>query len=45
MLWTNSTTLITSNLRVIRNARQFYHALSHVVMVQCRNVGVTLLTP
>ncbi|MDH6017703.1 DUF3265 domain-containing protein [Vibrio splendidus] len=45
MLWTNSTTLITSNLRVIRNARQLYYALSLVIMVQCGSVGVALLTP
>ncbi|EHY0994015.1 DUF3265 domain-containing protein [Vibrio vulnificus] len=36
---------LTSNLRVIRNALHFYYALSHVVMVQCRHVGVALLTP
>ncbi|EHH1173996.1 TPA: DUF3265 domain-containing protein [Vibrio parahaemolyticus] len=45
MLWTNSTTLITNNLRVIRNARQFYYAFSYVIMAQCRSVGVALLTP
>ncbi|HCE3278423.1 DUF3265 domain-containing protein [Vibrio europaeus] len=45
MLWTNSTTLITNNLRVIRNAWQLHYALSLVIMVQCCSVSVALLTP
>ncbi|WMN65241.1 DUF3265 domain-containing protein [Vibrio parahaemolyticus] len=36
---------ITKRLRVIRNAWNFYYALSLVVKVQCRSFCIALLTP
>ncbi|EGQ9330245.1 TPA: DUF3265 domain-containing protein [Vibrio vulnificus] len=36
---------ITNCLRVIRNARHFYHALVLVIKVVCGGIGIALLTP
>ncbi|MBM4841875.1 DUF3265 domain-containing protein [Vibrio parahaemolyticus] len=37
--------VLTNNLRGIRNAWHFYYALFLVIKVVCGSIGVALLTP
>ncbi|EGQ7810880.1 DUF3265 domain-containing protein [Vibrio parahaemolyticus] len=37
--------VLTNNLRGIRNAWHFYYALISVIKVVCGSIGVALLTP
>ncbi|EGQ7777248.1 DUF3265 domain-containing protein [Vibrio parahaemolyticus] len=37
--------VLTNNLRGIRNAWHFYYALILVIKVVCGSIGVALLTP
>nr|WP_269469490.1 DUF3265 domain-containing protein [Vibrio diabolicus] len=37
--------VLTNNLRVIRHAWHFYHALVLMVKVVCGSIGIACLTP